>query len=97
MFTMTIDNTKTGSTRFAIVTDFSEIITQLRAGGVRLKIISEMTAIPRTNLMRYLFDGATPGHPTGEALIALWCSRFGKTRGEVPTRPPIGTAARIQH
>lgn len=65
------------------VTDWAALIDALRRQGMTFPQITRCTGIARTTLDRFR-NGATPKHPDGESLVALWCAFTLSERTQVP-------------
>ena len=62
------------------VVDFEGMLDQLRRMGFTMAAIERCTEIPRTSLLNYLVNGATPLHPSGERLVEFYCRVTGTER-----------------
>lgn len=57
------------------MTDWWQIITDIKQSGLSIAQAATQTGIPRTTLLGYRNDGAEPRHSDGELLLKLWRER----------------------
>lgn len=63
--------------------DWFRVLADLQRAGFSLKMLHELTGIPRSTLGGYR-TGSEPGHYRGEQLLAFWCAAMKRERHEVP-------------
>ena len=67
-------------------TDWAAVIDQLLRRNVTMRQIGEaMQMMLTTRMIRHYSIGVQPAHFRGEALIAMWCDKTGKSRDNLPT------------
>lgn len=67
-------------------TDWAAVINQLLLRNVTPSQIGKAMSMMLTHRMiNYYASGVQPTHFRGEALIAMWCDKTGKSRDNLPT------------
>lgn len=68
-----------------LVVDWPLLLEELRvSGGRSFRELARATELSHVSLFNYANGVTSPSHATGERLIAYWCERTGKHRGELP-------------
>jgi hypothetical protein len=65
--------------------DWARIVEETRRGGFSVSEISNYTAIPKSSLLSYQFNGIEPRHSTGAVLLRFW----GQVTKQDANEPPL--------
>ncbi|OWY35287.1 hypothetical protein [Herbaspirillum aquaticum] len=64
--------------------DWFQLLLDIQRRGYTLQTLAAAVDIPRTTLIGWRDLDATPRHPDGERVIALWCQVTGQNRDQIP-------------
>lgn len=75
--------------------DWFRILSDLKAAGLGVYVISDLIDVPKATIMGWKNSGAEPRYSAGERLVELWCATLKRHRGDLPKEIAPISAAKI--